>query len=108
MAHEWMTGLARALVSILRPRAALLAENVLLRQQIIILGRAAPRPRLKARDRLAPAACADHGRQAITVRRIRRSSRRTLPPPRDRVVGRVTRRMTGPRLAQTVCPMVPQ
>jgi putative transposase len=53
MVHELMTSLARALVSMLRSRAALLAENVLLRQQIIVLGRAAPHPRLKACDRLA-------------------------------------------------------
>jgi putative transposase len=53
MVHELMTSLARALVGLLRSRAALLAENALLRQQVIVLERAAPRPRLKARDRLA-------------------------------------------------------
>jgi putative transposase len=37
----------------LRSRTALLAENALLRQQLIVLHRAAPHPRLKARDRLA-------------------------------------------------------
>jgi hypothetical protein len=40
-----MTSLARALVSMLRSRAALLLENALLRQQIIVLRRAAPHPR---------------------------------------------------------------
>jgi hypothetical protein len=53
MVHELMTSLALALVGLLRSRAALLAENALLRQQVIVLKRAAPRPRLKARDRLA-------------------------------------------------------
>jgi putative transposase len=53
MVHELMTSLARALVGLLRSRAALLAENALLRQQIIVLRRAAPHPRFKARDRLA-------------------------------------------------------
>ena len=53
MVHALMTSLARALVSMLRCRAALLAENALLRQQIIVLRRAAPHLRLKARDRLA-------------------------------------------------------
>jgi putative transposase len=53
MVHELMTSLARALMSMLRSRTALLAENALLRQQLIVLHRAAPHPRLKARDRLA-------------------------------------------------------
>jgi hypothetical protein len=35
----------------LRSRAALVAENTLLRQQVILLHRAAPHPRLKPRDR---------------------------------------------------------
>ena len=42
MVHELMTSLARALVGLLRARAALLAENALLRQQVIVLERAAP------------------------------------------------------------------
>jgi hypothetical protein len=53
MVHELMTSFARGLMSVLRSRAALLAENALLRQQVIVLRRAAPPPRLKARDRLA-------------------------------------------------------
>lgn len=53
MVHGLTTSLARALVSMLRSRVALLAENALFRQQIIVLRRAAPHPRLKARDRLA-------------------------------------------------------
>jgi hypothetical protein len=56
MIQELMTSLARALVSVLRSRAALLVEHALLRQQVIVLKRAAPRPRLKARDRLAMSA----------------------------------------------------
>jgi len=56
MAHELLTTLLRALLGMLRSRAALLVENALLRQQVIILRRAAPHPRLKARDRLAMSA----------------------------------------------------
>jgi putative transposase len=55
MVHGLMTTLLRALVGTLRSRAALLAENALLRQQLVVLRRAAPHPRLKARDRLATA-----------------------------------------------------
>lgn len=35
-----------------RPRSVLLAENALLRQQLLVLRRAAPRPRLHREDRL--------------------------------------------------------
>ena len=42
-------GLLRDLV---RPRAALVAENHLLRQQVIILRRRTPRPRLRRWDRV--------------------------------------------------------
>ena len=52
MVHGLMTSLALAL-GLVRSRAALLAENALLRQQVIVFKRAAPRPRLRARDRLA-------------------------------------------------------
>ena len=52
MVHGLMTTLLRALVGTLRSRAALLAENALLRQQLVVLRRASPHPRLKARDRL--------------------------------------------------------
>ena len=53
MIRELVPSLLAALLGILRSRAALLAENALLRQQLIVLRRAAPHPRLKARDRLA-------------------------------------------------------
>jgi hypothetical protein len=53
MTRELVTGLLAALPAMLRCRAALLAENALLRQQRIVLRRAAPHPRLKARGRLA-------------------------------------------------------
>ena len=53
MVHELMASLVRSLVSMLRSRATLLVENALLRQQIIVLRRAAPHLRFKARDRLA-------------------------------------------------------
>ena len=40
-------------IDAVRPRSALVAENALLRQQILVLRRAAPsRPRLHAEDRL--------------------------------------------------------
>jgi hypothetical protein len=53
MLRDLATNLLRALGGILRSRAALLAENALLRQQVIVLRRAAPRPRLRTHDRLA-------------------------------------------------------
>jgi putative transposase len=53
MIRELVTSLLAALLGMLRSRAALLAENALLRQQLVVLRRAAPHPRLKARDRLA-------------------------------------------------------
>jgi putative transposase len=40
-----------ALIAALRPRASLVAENLVLRQQLAILGRATPRPRLRPIDR---------------------------------------------------------
>ncbi len=52
MIREIATNLLRALVGLFRSRAALLAENAMLRQQVIVLRRAVPRPRLKAHDRL--------------------------------------------------------
>jgi putative transposase len=42
----------------LRPRAALVAENALLRHQLLVLQRAVPRPRLRPIDRLVAAALA--------------------------------------------------
>jgi hypothetical protein len=56
MIRDSATNLLRAFVGLLRSRGALLAENALLRQQVIVLQRAAPYPRLKVRDRLAIAA----------------------------------------------------
>jgi hypothetical protein len=53
MIHELATSLLAALLGMLRSRAALLAENFLLRQQLVVPRRAAPHPRLKAQDRLA-------------------------------------------------------
>ena len=53
MIRELVTSLLAVGLGILRSRAALLAENALLRQQLIVLRRAAPHPRLKRRDRLA-------------------------------------------------------
>jgi transposase InsO family protein len=53
MIRELVTSLVAVVLGILRGRAALLAENALLRQQLIVLGRVAPHPRLKTRDRLA-------------------------------------------------------
>jgi hypothetical protein len=40
-----------ALRSLVKSRAALLAENIVLRQQIIVLQRSVTKPRLRARDR---------------------------------------------------------
>jgi hypothetical protein len=41
-----------ALRSAFRSRAALLVENAVLRQQIIVLRRSVPKPRIHARDRV--------------------------------------------------------
>ena len=48
-----MTALLAALCDLFRSRSAFLAENSLslLRQQVLLLHRATPHPRLKARDR---------------------------------------------------------
>ena len=51
MLREAVTALLAALCDLFRSHSALLAENSLLRQQVILLHRAAPHPRLKARDR---------------------------------------------------------
>jgi hypothetical protein len=47
-----------ALRSVFQSRAALLAENVVLRQQIIVLQRSVPKPRIRARDRVVLALAA--------------------------------------------------
>ena len=52
MLVEILKTVLSALRSIFQSRAALLAENVVLRQQIIVLHRSVPKPRLRARDRL--------------------------------------------------------
>jgi len=52
MLREVTKAVLATLRDTLRSRAALVAENTLLRQQVILLHRAAPHPRLKARDRL--------------------------------------------------------
>lgn len=46
-----LSSIAAALIAGLRPRASLVAENLALRQQLAVLRRAAPRPRLRAVDR---------------------------------------------------------
>ena len=51
MLREAVTALLAALCDLFRSRSVLLAENTLLRQQVILLNRATPHPRLKARDR---------------------------------------------------------
>ena len=52
MLVEILKAVLSALRSIFRSRAALLAENVVLRQQIIVLRRSVPKPRIHARDRV--------------------------------------------------------
>ena len=56
MLREAVAALFRVLTDLLRPRAKLIAENVLLRQQVVVLKRGSPRPRLKPRDRWTIAA----------------------------------------------------
>ena len=51
------------LCSALRPRASLVAENLVLRQQLAILRRATPRPRLRPIDR----AFLGHGRPHVVA-----------------------------------------
>ncbi len=48
-ASEVMMGIA---ADLLRPKAQLLAENALFRQQLIVLKRSVKRPRLRKRDRV--------------------------------------------------------
>ena len=47
--NEFMLGVA---ADLLRPKAQLLAENALLRQQLIVLKRSVKRPKLRVRDRI--------------------------------------------------------
>jgi len=49
--REAVKAFPAALCDLFRSRSALLAENTLLRQQVLLLHRATPHPRLKARDR---------------------------------------------------------
>jgi len=60
----------------LRSRAALVAENTLLRQQVIVFHRAAPHPRLKPRDRFTISAI----NQVVPVA-CRRCPPSSAPPP---------------------------
>jgi hypothetical protein len=46
-----VTAILGALVAALRPRASLVVENLALRQQLVVLRRAVPRPRLRPFDR---------------------------------------------------------
>jgi putative transposase len=46
-----LSSIAAALMAAFRPRASLVAENLALRQQLAVLRRAAPRPRLRPIDR---------------------------------------------------------
>jgi len=46
-----VTAILGALVAALRPRASLVVENLALRQQLVVLRRAVPRPRLRPVDR---------------------------------------------------------
>jgi len=56
MLREVTKAVLATLRDTLRSRAALVAENTLLRQQVIVLHRAAPHPRLKPRDRFTVSA----------------------------------------------------
>jgi hypothetical protein len=58
-----------ALLAALRPRAILFAENLVLRQQLAILRRATPRPRLRPIDRGVDCAriSADHAASTLAV-----------------------------------------
>ncbi|MBN2574221.1 MAG: hypothetical protein JXP73_06630 [Deltaproteobacteria bacterium] len=56
MFREFVQGRLGMVRDLFRTRARLIAENVLLRRQVVVLKRAAPRPRLKVRDGWAVAA----------------------------------------------------
>jgi hypothetical protein len=58
MLVEILKAVLSALRSIFRSRAALLAEDVVLRQQMIVLHRSVPKPRFRARDRVVLALAA--------------------------------------------------
>jgi hypothetical protein len=51
MFREFLRVFLSLLRDVFRGRSRLTAENALLRQQVIVLGRSAPKPRLKPRDR---------------------------------------------------------
>jgi hypothetical protein len=95
----------RAIAAFFRPKASLVAENLCLRQQLLVLQRRHPRPRLRDKDRrfwiLASRWC-PHWRKSLLIvtpgtvmgwhrkgwkaywrwrsRRTRRSGRKTIPP----------------------------
>ena len=56
MFREVAKSIFGVLADIVRSRAALVAENTLLRQQVVVLQRAKPHPHLKLRDRFTIAA----------------------------------------------------
>jgi hypothetical protein len=56
MFREIAKSILGVLADIVCPRAALVAENTLLRQQVVVLQRAKPHPHLKSRDRFTIAA----------------------------------------------------
>jgi hypothetical protein len=58
MLVEILKTILSALRAVFRSRAALLAENVVLRQQIIVLQRPATKPCLRVRDRVVLALAA--------------------------------------------------
>jgi len=70
MLLEFATSVVGAIRDFFRSRANLVAENALLRQQVIVLGRSAPRPRLQRRDRVVMAGLTKLVPSAIDAVRI--------------------------------------
>jgi hypothetical protein len=58
MLIEILTTVMGALRSLFRSRAVLLTDNLFLRQQIIVLQRSVPKPRIRKRDRVLSALAA--------------------------------------------------
>lgn len=79
MLREVTKAVLATLGDTLRSRAALVAENTLLRQQVIVLHRAAPHPRLKPRDVRKVVAEIAEGLREDAPLRLARSRRETLP-----------------------------
>ena len=91
-----------ALCSAFRSRAALLVENAVLRQQIIVLRRSVPKPRIRARDRVVLALAARVFSSVLNAIIIVRPKTVVRWPSTDHRICHATAGSTGPHLSATI------